>query len=224
MGANGITSIKDKVENILEEKKEVKSDLKQLFVDKAQIKDNSQRWLQMIRPLVLTDAFSEDTTNYDEFFGKVKELQKVIIDVSDLIEEFQTFVNYDYTERGFDDFINRVEEQFNVLNQTYGNFLKYCKANLDLEFINEYSKFQEILIDLKVNRISSKWLSNKKISNEKFWFKITPLIDIPSKLIENFYNRELVYSRKQKTVWEIPSDYKNKIRSQIRKLAYLSSL
>ena len=199
-------------ENTLNEEKEVKSNLKQLFVDKAQIKDNGQRWLQMIRPLVLTDAFIEDSIDYDEFFEKIRELKKIIIDVSDLIEEFQTFVNYDYTEKGFDDFVIRVEKQFSILSQSYGNFLKYCQASLDLVFIDEYSKFLEILSDLKENRISSKWLSNKKISNEKFWFKIAPLIDIPSKLIENFYNRELVYSKKQKTVWEVPSDYKNKIR------------
>lgn len=195
-----------------EDSKLCKSDLKQLYVDESFSDKNQSKWVQMIRPIVLSDAFLIDKTNYTEFLARVKVVRNKIIEIEDLVEQFQTFVNYEYSDTGFDEFMIQLESKFNELRSFYNDFLTYCNSNFDLEFESEFTEFLKILSDLKENRIKSKWLSNKKITNEKFWFKITPLINIPMRLIDNFYNLDLVHSRKQNTVWETQEDYINKIR------------
>ena len=190
----------------------VKSDDKQVFINYSQVSEYSDEWKLMIRPMVLSDAFKETKDLKLDFLNQVSELRNLTIKLADEVEEFRFFIKEGVSNTTFDIAFAKVTSLINQVRSKFHEFLIAKKANINLKFEKIYSSILIPMIeDIGNNRQYSQYFRNSD-QTKTFWFQTAEFLIIPREVADNYYNIEFIKKSKMEIVWEIPSEYKNKIR------------
>lgn len=190
----------------------VNSDNKKVFINYSQVSEYSDEWKLMIRPMVLSDAFKENQETDWSFLNFVSELRNLTIKLADEVEEFRFFIKEGISNTAFDLAFDKVVILINQVRSRFRDFLVAKKANLNLSFEKIYSSVLIPMIqDISVNRQYSTHFKNAD-QTKTFWFQVAEFLIIPREIADNYYNIEYIKNSKMGTAWEIPSEYRNKIR------------
>ncbi|MCM1234021.1 MAG: hypothetical protein NC489_28285, partial [Ruminococcus flavefaciens] len=160
---------------------------KQVYVDiNDRLGDVTDGWKTLIRPIVLSDAFDHpDSEPYDHLSEDVKDLKKLTIDGAGVIEEFR------FKQHALETIFNRdldgVVDIINRIRQTYHDFLDSMLIEYNEEFEDQYTKFLEVVDELRKDGFTSSWLNPKSANDPKnFWNLVSPLIYIPRELADKY--------------------------------------
>lgn len=215
-----VTVVKNEVVNHV--KVEYNDEIKQVYVD---LNDNSDEefdgWKQMIRPIVLADAFDNCEEPYESLILEINNLRDLTVKGANIIEEFRFFL-YDYTDELEEKFYQYLEDILNIMysiREAHNNFLNRLCIEYNEVYENQYKKFQKIMGKIKSDGRYSDYLSNydeTEESEDDFFFMVSPLIYIPRELADKYYIINIIndLSDHNKHLWDDINEYLGKIRFQ----------
>ena len=198
--------------NLDKELKQLSDSNKNIYVDLNENSSESDGWLETIRPIVLSDAFIENDYSYKDFLTYVDNLRNATVECADLVEEFRFYLKESIVNSVFDSHVNKIKNSIQKIYNLYKAFLIKEEANIDIKFEKQLIVVNKIIEDIENNRQYSKYLKNNKIVSTSFWDEISPIIYIPRNICDKFYNIKIINSFKVNSIWEVPEDYRNKIR------------
>lgn len=195
---------------------------KQVYVDlNDKLEEEHDGWKQMIRPIVLADAFDECKEPYDYLIAEINNLRDLTIKGADIVENFRFFL-YDYTSEMDDIFYNHIEKIINIMysiREAHNAFLDRLSIIHNATYENQYKKFTSIINSIKEDGFYSIYLTNYERTTESeddFFFMVSPLIYIPRELADKYYIINVIngLSDHDKHMWNKFDDYLGKIRFQ----------
>lgn len=194
---------------------------RQVYVDlNGHLKDDYNGWKQMIRPIVLSDAFDGDHKEpYDGLEIEIDNLRDLTVKGADIIEDFRFFLKeYNISIDDFNDYLQKILNIMHSIREAHNSFLDHMLIEYNQEYERRYKKFQRIMNDIKVEGIDSEWLKEKAPEEETedndFWFMISPLIYIPRELADKYYIIDIIAGMSDKTLWPNNDQYLNQTRFQ----------
>ena len=167
---------------------------RQVYVDvNDHLKDDHDGWKQMIRPVVLSDAFEESHVEpYDSLVAELDNLRDLTVKGADIVENFRFFVQ-DYTnENDFNKYLDDILNIMYSIREAHNVFLDKRLIEYNQTYEHQYKKFQEIMKTIREDGIESEWFNNvtnesiNKHNEDDFWFMVSPLIYIPRELADKY--------------------------------------
>lgn len=195
---------------------------KQVYIDKnGKLEEKHEGWKQMIRPIVLTDAFDKCEEPYEFLIDDVEHLKNLTIEGADLIEEFRFFL-HDYTpgrEEEFNSYLERILEKMSIIRDSHNSFLDRLSIEHNAVYEDQYEKFLRIMDTLKEEGYYSEYLTNydKTVETENdYFFMVSPLIYIPRELADKYYVIHIIHqlTDHDKHMWDQIGDLLGKLRFQ----------
>lgn len=215
-----VSTLKNDIVNHV--KVEENDEYKQVYIDmNGKLEKDPGSWKQMIRPVVLADAFDECKEPYDYLIAEINNLRDLTVKGADLVEDFRFFL-YDYTNELVDEFNNHIEKILNIMysiREAHNTFLDKMCISYNVIYENQYEKFLEIMNEIKKDGFYSIYLTNYKQTEEKeddFFFMVSPLIYIPRELADKYFIINIIHSltENNKHMWDKFSDNLGKVRFQ----------
>lgn len=207
--SDGIKQVKSYIRNI---------EQRQVYVDiNGEIFEPHNGWTQMIRPIVLTDAFDPSNNEPSEtLMAEVMKLRDCIVDAADIIEEFRFFMKEAYIDdEKLNSILDDIVSKMDKVHEAYNEFLVMRRIEEDTEYENIINNTFKISIDdIRNNKDESIWLNPYKNSDNTFWKVTSSLITIPQELVDKFYVVNIIHGIDRKNVWEDTDSYSGKIRFQ----------
>ncbi len=180
------------------------------------VKEDHQYWKQMIRPVVLADAFdnpySEDNS---DLVAEVNNLRDLTVKAADILEEFRFFL-YEYgSDERFDKYLTDLKNIMYSIKEVYNAFLDSKSMEYDKKYDYLYARFIDVMKELETKRTSSEWLHAADCSDKDFFFFVSPLIYIPRELADKYNVYNIIDGIGSKTnVWDDVNSYNGKLRFQ----------
>ena len=193
---------------------------KQIFVDiNGELKEKHNGWKQLIRPIVLTDAFDENYVEpYDRLLDDVTSLRDLTVEGADIIEDFRNFVKYYDSAETFNEYCKSLRDIMDKIRESMHNFLDRLFIEYDTEYELLYKRFLTIMNELEEQGIEHdllRTLTEYEREDRDFWTVISPLIYIPRELADKYYVVNIVHHIGDgRAVWENLNDYLGKVRFQ----------
>lgn len=191
---------------------------RQVYVDiNGKIFQPHHGWKEMIRPIVLSDAFNTDTNEpLEEIVDDIIKLRNITVNAADVIEEFRFFMKESYIDEDkLNDFLDKILSAMNDVYTAYNDFLKLRKIEENSEYENIFNNiFKESIDDIRNTADDSIWLNPVKNSDNTFWKITSSLITTPQELVDKFYVINIIHDIDRKIVWEDVDKFSNKVRFQ----------
>lgn len=179
---------------------------KQLYVDlNGHLKDVQNGWNQMIRPIVLADAFDnpyvEPSDDYQTELGNLRDLT---VKGADLVEEFRFFILDYTTDEKFNQYLDSIVNIMHSIHDEHNAFLDKVRIETNDEYERLFKKFLMVVDTIKEDGISSEWFTESEEGTERdFWLFISPLIHIPRELADKFGFVNVIHSMgDNKILWD----------------------
>lgn len=171
--------------------KENENEQSKVYIDLNEDKDKiGTGWIQLIRPVVLSDAFDNPFANpYESFEEDINNLRDLTIKGADIIENFRFFIKAYTTDSEYNKYIDDLKNIMYSIHETYNYFLDSRKMDQDDEFEDIYDKFLNIVEEIRADGPYSEWFNPPQFDekgNKDFWFQISPLIYIPREIADKF--------------------------------------
>lgn len=195
---------------------------KQVYIDKnGHLEDKHEGWKQMIRPIVLADAFDKCEEPYEFLIDDVEHLKDLTIEGADLIEEFRFFL-HDYTpgrEDEFNEYLQRILNKMDEIRNSHNSFLDRLSIEHNAIYENQYEKFLRVMDIIKNEGYYSEYLTHYDDSVETendYFFLVSPLIYIPRELADKYYVIHIIHhlTDHDKHLWDQIGELLNQIRFQ----------
>ncbi len=176
-------------------------------------------WKQLIRPIVLSDAFDNNYVEpYDRLLDDINKLKDLTIYGADLIEEFRFYVKNYKSDHDFKEYCNKLIKSIDDIRTCMHGFLDKLYAEYDKEYELLYKKFITIMDEINevgVNHDLFHTVSEYERPDRDFWMVISPLIWIPRNLADKYYVINIIHDMGNRiNVWEDIKEYENKVRFQ----------
>lgn len=189
----------------------------QIYIDmNGRLNEIQDGWKQMIRPIVLADAFDNPIDEpYEAYMPELSNLRDLTVKGADIIESFRFFIQ-DYTTD--DEFNKYLEELLNIINlirDAHNTFLDKLSIELNQEYERLFKKFLTVMQTIKEDGVYSEWFNSEEESDRDFWFFISPLIYIPRELADRYFVMNIIDGMgDQKILWDEINEFMGKIRFQ----------
>ena len=193
------------------------TDIRQVYHDdKNKLINDYDDWKEMIRPIVLSDAFLEKPIKPDtKILTLIRTLRDQCTSVADTLEEFRFYIKKQIDPAKFQSYLDSIDQSYNSIFETYKQFLDKISVTQIDEYRNLYFKqFKEVLEDVKKYKIHSKWFNPKRDYDNTFWKITSKLIIIPRSLVDKYANLDIIDHMDREHIWENFESFKNKIRFQ----------
>lgn len=196
------------------------SEYSQVYVDlNDELKKIHNGWKQLIRPIVLTDAFDENYVEpYDRLLEDVNALRDVTVEGADIIEKFRFFVKDCDSDDALKPYCSDLRDVMNRIRECMHSFLDklYIEYNQEYELL--YKRFLTLMDEIDEQGIEFdlfRTLTNYEREDRDFWTIISPLIYIPRELADKYYVINIIHGmRDDKVLWEDIASNLGKVRFQ----------
>lgn len=191
---------------------------KQVYVDmNGKLADEYSTWKQMIRPIVLSDAFDDPFNEpYMSFINELVNLRDLTIKCADTIEDFRFFMKNFPTESKFQEFIDKLIKEVDDVHNAYNAFLQKRLIETDKAYEYQYKKFCDTMSEIKKDGLYSEWFSENidyEGSDKDFWLYISPQVYIPRELYDKYSTVFVVQSINDNgLLWDNIDNYMGKHR------------
>ena len=168
-------------------------------------------WKQLIRPIVLSDAFlANQPSPYSVIDETLEGLRKLTVDAADIVEQFRLFMNSYTTDAAFIEYCDRLEESMSAIYEAYTTFLTERRIDLDEDYVDRYNGFVSLMPEIREDKAYSVWFHKSHGKAKDFWSYVSPLIHIPRSLTDKFYISSMLTSLGDTNLWE--EDNPDKVR------------
>jgi len=191
---------------------------KQVYVDiKGNILSSFDGWQQMIRPIVLSDAYENPLVEpFDSLVEEVRNLRDVIVEGAKQIDEFGMYLKYqDVDDDGLNEQLNDLVKKITSIRDTQNKF--YEKRRADHDFIYNAifdNQFMPAVEDIRINGDLSVWFHPTSAWDMNFWQMSSTLITIPTELVDKYYIVEILRGIYNRHIWKDPKELIGKVRFQ----------
>ena len=189
---------------------------RQVYADVNPDSDGSNRWSQMIRPMVLQDAYDGNFDDpYIDFLDELGNLRKLTVQGADFVEEFRFALLGGLDEGTYNYHLDRIQEIMRKIHDVHNGFLDRLLIEYDQSYEGIYEKFLGIMdIVRKEGPTCDRFTVNSK-SAINFWNDVSPLIHIPRSLVDKYNVAEVINAvRHQTSIWEDSDRYQHQNRFQ----------
>ena len=190
---------------------------RQVYVDMNQsLRDSHESWLQIIRPIVLSDAYETTVEPHDILINEMREIRNVIITAADVIEEFRFYIKEStVNEDELNVWLDKVTTAMSNVKLMQDSFYQKRRVQNDSMFESVFSQqFMPLIEDIKVNEVFSVAFHPEQRYDKTFWDICSQLIGIANELIEKFYIVEIVRGIKRRHLWLDPNEKLGQVRFQ----------
>lgn len=201
----------------------VKTDLaydeqRQIYVDlNNKILEEHNGWKQMIRPIVLSDAFEDPMKEpYDFLIDELRTLRDLTVLGANIIEDFRFFMKEEIvTEKKLNEFLDNITSSMNNIREAHNTFLDKRMIEWNKEYENLFHDiFLPAIEEIRNSGEESIWFNPERTSKETFWTMTSPLIIIPRELADKFYVIEVIKGMKRRHLWNNINDFMGSVRFQ----------
>ena len=205
--------------NVKRVKTELKdhSEIRQVYYDdKNKLINDYDDWKEMIRPIVLSDAFLEKPIKPDKnILALIRTLRDQCTHVADIIEEFRFYIKNTIDAKTYDSMLDSIDQSYHEIFETYKQFMDKISITQIDEYKTLYFRdFKEVLEDVRKYKTASKWFHPKRDYDDTFWKLTSKLIVIPRSLVDKYANLDIIDHMDREFLWEDFESFKNKIRFQ----------
>lgn len=189
----------------------------QIYIDEnGHISEIQNGWKQMIRPVVLSDAFDSSMEEPSKNFQKeLRRLRELTVQGADVIESFKNFIlNYTIDDITFDDRLNKLVDVIHVIHDEHNKFLDMMFIETDQSYERTFKKFNTVIDTIREDGLNSDWFNSEDGSGKDFWLLISPLIHIPRELSDKYSTIDIIESIDRKILWKDINDLSGRIRFQ----------
>lgn len=188
----------------------------QVYVDlNGKIKESYNGWKQMIRPIVLSDAFDNPGVEpYDSIIDDVKELRDSTVKIADIIEKFPDYKNLNHSD--FCDYLDEITDSISRSRESMHKFFDKMYIEYIPEYEDQYSHYIDLIEGIKSEGIYSEWFNtNIGDSTKDFWLLTSPLINIPREIADMYYYIFIIHDMgSNKDLWDEKEEFLGQVRFQ----------
>ena len=191
---------------------------RQVYVDiNGRLEEDFDGWKQMIRPIVLSDAFDDTYVEpYDDLVVEIDNLRDLTVKGADIIEDFRFFLKEYTTDYEFNEFLKKILSIMYSIHEAHNTFLNHMMIEYNQLYESKYKKFQYVMKDIEETGVVNDWLEEKpegSASEENdFWYMVSPLIYIPRELADKYYVINIITGITNKNLWSDIKSYIGEIR------------
>ena len=191
---------------------------RQVYVDiNGRLEEDFDGWKQMIRPIVLSDAFDDTYVEpYDDLVVEIDNLRDLTVKGADIIEDFRFFLKEYTTDYEFNEFLKKILSIMYSIHEAHNTFLNHTMIEYNQLYESKYKKFQYVMKDIEETGVVNDWLEEKpegSASEENdFWYMVSPLIYIPRELADKYYVINIITGITNKNLWSDIKSYIGEIR------------
>lgn len=219
-----VVTINHELVNRVKSKFRSTGESRQVYVDMNGALENTyDGWKQMIRPIVLSDAFDESYVEpYESLVAEIDNLRDLTVKGADIIENFRFFLQEYTNEEDFKKYIDDLKNIIYSIREVHNAFLDMRLIEYNQIYESQYKKFLEIMRDVERDGIESEWFNEVSLNSEDeyneddFWFMVSPLIHIPRELADKYHIINIIdgMSNNNKVLWDNMSENLNQLRFQ----------
>lgn len=190
----------------------------QLYIDVNEgLKYHHDSWKQLIRPVVLSDAFDSNYIEpYDRLLDSVNNLRDLTVAGADLIEKFRFYVKGYDSDETFKQYCEDLRKSMNDIRECMHTFLDNLMAEYDMEYESLYKRFTTVMEEIDEQGVEHDLfhtVAEYERPDRDFWMMISPLIWIPRGLADKYYIINVIHDMGDKTtIWEDRNKYIDKVR------------
>ena len=189
---------------------------------KKKSNDLNQKYLYQLDKIEFLEKEIKKQKNDDSFLKEISKKDKEILDLYEIIDEYETEINQLKTIKTSSEISNQQNKLISYLNGFLDTFTPNIEliGNSEVNFINKYTRFSEVLTLLRDLSKDIKSVVSKKIHTLSGWQEINRHISTGNEKKGRIYFKNL--KEAQKILVYI--DYKEDDKSQKRVFKYLNKL
>lgn len=198
-----------------------KEEYKQIYVDlNGHLAEIQNGWKQLIRPIVLSDAFDNPTADPSKSYDKeINNLRDLTVKGADIIEEFRFFLMDYTTDADFNQYLDDLLNIITSIRDEHNAFLDKMLIETNQEYERIFKKFLTVLDTIREDGPDSEWLEDhegeESSSDRDFWLFISPLIHIPRELADKYGVMKIIHSMENDGIlWTDINELLGKVRFQ----------
>jgi hypothetical protein len=171
------------------------------------MKESHDETKEMIRPVVLSDAFEYERDDADnEYISYIDKLRNLIVIGADTIEDFRFDIKVNNNDEVLNTWLEKLKTDLGNIYSAYNQFLDVLEIDHNDEYDTKYEEFLETVKEIKKDGIYSEWLDDQDTPNRDesltLWFYLSPLIYIPQQIVDKYYVSIILSGMKKKDLWE----------------------
>lgn len=191
---------------------------KQVYIDiNGELKDVHNGWKQMIRPVVLSDAFDNPNCEpYDDLISDFDNLRDLTVIGANIVEDFRFFLLDYTTDEKFDEYLDRILKSMEDIHACHKALMDKRLMEYNEEYERRYKHFQDVIAIIKEEGRYSEWLNAKQGDEKNFFEVVSPCIYIPREFADKYYIFKIIngLTPDEKIVWEDVDKFMGRVRFQ----------
>lgn len=192
---------------------------KQVYIDlNGKIANNHDGWKQIIRPIVLSDAFEDPYSEpYDSLVKDLRSIRDLTVKGADIVEDFRFFLQEDSENKTkFNEYLDKISTAMSDIRNAHNTFLDNRMIEYNQTYENLFkNKFLPTIEILKEEGSESEWFDDNSNPEKDFWLLVSPLIFIPRELADKFYIIEIIQGMgHNRVLWRDIDEFMGKVRFQ----------
>lgn len=176
-----------------------------VYYDQNGLQVEDKYWVDVLRPLVLSDAYkkaSDTTISHDKKYKqKLMDIRDASTSSANVVEVFRRYIDKGSVEKAqFFEYLESCHKTLEVLYNHYTEFLESTTKEYeeyDSIYQHEYKTAYE---DIKQNAIRSEWLKPTRNFQNTYWKVASKLIYIPRRLVDLYTTLYLSEGMKNQTL------------------------
>ena len=194
------------------------SNRRQVYVDiNGELKSIHNGWKQMIRPVVLSDAFDNPNSEpYDDIIADFDNLRDLTVKGADVVEDFRFFLLDYTTDEKFNDHLDNILKSMGDIHACHNALMDKRLMEYNEEYERRYAHFKAVMNIIRADGCYSEWLNAPQGSEKDFFEVVSPCIYIPREFADKYYIFKIIngMSPDEKVVWENVDNFMGRVRFQ----------
>lgn len=209
-----VTNINGEIKNVMTMQD---AELHQVYSNgSGHINEKQDGWKYMIRPVVLSDAYKNDTYDpYIDICKQMSELKTLTIQAAELVAWLRTTdkSSSEYTSN-FASKLNELKNTIDDIHSKYNAYLINKKMNIYEEYEEAYSYWDNTINDAIENQSTDRKYTNPSTGRtEDFWQVASPMIYLPRSIIDKYDVSSIItHISRQPNLWNDLSEYEDQLR------------
>ena len=192
---------------------------RQVYIDvNGKIFDPYNGWLNLIRPIVLSDAYKAPLVEpLEGLIDETRNIRDLTTVAADTVEVFRQYIetSMNVEKEKVIEFCDRLVKNIDDIQNALYAFYDKRLAERDTVFtyIAE-NQFKHAIEDIREKGIESVWINPEAKWDLHLWEVVSPLIWIPRELIMKYSVVETIYGMRRKFLYDDHDKKLNKVRFQ----------
>lgn len=190
-----------KVVHALDENDQVKT----IYIDANNQEEIGEAgWNQMVRPIVLSDAFENPEVDpYSKYAVELQKLKEMTIEAADMVDEFRFALKDSIDESTYLDYMERIKNKLTDIHTYHNEFLSNNRMGLNSVYDRLIESYIETDPLIREAGMKSEWFVSQQGQEMNYWTLISPMIYIPRELADRYETSDVISSMgNQLTLWE----------------------